>query len=174
MDNETESYIRNLILQWQVLINKPIAPEHLTESQLMLYINNRDIILGYEVTFNFDVNDYIVTEVTDARLKYLDSQKLDLLEEYYNKKYLTEVEHLRDNTKYSYNQKFYLLEKIGLLDLHVFKADITNEKKHMLIAKILGCDTRTAKGLFNSEVKYTCTPENAEIVDKFIKDNKLI
>lgn len=174
MDMESEFFIKHLVLQWQRLIDKTNSFDVLTESEILVYINNRDIILGYSVTFNFDINDYVVSEVTDHRLKSVDAEKLDLLEGHYIAKFLPEHEKLADLTKYSANQKFYLLEKLGFLELPLFRKNINNDTKHKVLSKILGCHKRTAKGLLNGEHKYTVDRENAEIVDKFIKDNKLI
>lgn len=75
-----------------------------------------------------------------------------------------------DHTRYSKNQIFYLLTKLGLFNTTEFnKLIVKQEDKQKVVSKILGCAERTSKGLLNGEEKYTATPENIEIVDKFLK-----
>lgn len=66
----------------------------------------------------------------------------------------------------STKQRFYLLVKTGLLETEMFKGNkITQGAKHKLIAKILSCDVRTAKGMFNNETTFQMSIENLNTIE---------
>lgn len=54
--------------------------------------------------------------------------------------------------KWNLRTRFYLLEKLGFIDMNYFKDNsIPQGKKHELLSKILGCSPRNAKKYFNGE-----------------------
>jgi hypothetical protein len=107
--------------------------------------------------------------------KFSNPQKLYLLIPEYNSTDKEEKikENEEDHTKFSTLQKLHLLNEIGFLDLPCFKGNVAQTTKHKILAKLLGCHTRTAKGFLNGEEKYTPKSDAIEKVNKFITDNKL-
>ena len=81
-----------------------------------------------------------------------------------------------DNYGFSVKQRFYLLVKTGLLETGMFKgSEISQGAKHKLLAKILNCDVRTAKGMFNNEISYQMSIDNQKEIEKLynkITNNK--
>jgi hypothetical protein len=137
-------------------------------------LENSDSLLGVYYSFIDTGQPYYRGDTDNEKTIQKNKKAIEKLKEIYNKRFQqTEPD---DLTKFSHNQKMLLLREIGFLELPIFMTehtDISQDTKHKLIAKILGCDKRVAKALFNNEAKYMCTPENAERVYKFIQDNKL-
>lgn len=75
---------------------------------------------------------------------------------------------IETSTYFNNNQRFYLLQKLNLLDPLIKNNKFSQESKNNVIAHLLGIDTRTAKGLINGEEKY-CVKEKGKLkVDEFL------
>jgi hypothetical protein len=72
-----------------------------------------------------------------------------------------------DNYGITAKQRFFLLDKIGIRETELFKGTgISQNAKHKLLAKILSCDVRTAKGMFNKETTYQMSIDNQNDIEK--------
>lgn len=79
----------------------------------------------------------------------------------------------KNGNKFHNNQRYYLLESIGLLSCDLLKGGrISQGSKYELIATILDIDVRTAKGFLNCEEKYYPNDKSKEIVKTYLKDLK--
>lgn len=81
-----------------------------------------------------------------------------------------ETPELRSKTSryFNNNQRYYLLEKLNMLNPITNKMNISQESRNTLVAHILGIDVRVAKGLMNGDKKY-CVKENGkQKVDEFL------
>lgn len=165
---EQEIQYKRIAWRWRMFIDSKESTDLWTEEDFLLFLNNEDAILNYTLVSDGE-KVFLIAGMPEIQKLY--KAKLDRLREIYEDRF-KETETVKE-TEYTAGQKFLLLVELGFLDQQVFKANIPEANKHKVIAKILGCDIRTAKALYNSEPKYQPTPDNKDKVLKFIKDNNL-
>jgi hypothetical protein len=124
----------------------------------------------YSCKTNFTQFDKLGTKPFRTKI-FEDSSKNVSLPEYVSKTKKTPPEPIEpeilDNYGFSVKQRFYLLVKTGLLETEMFKgSEISQGAKHKLLAKILSCDVRTAKGMFNNEISYQMSIDNQKEIEK--------
>jgi hypothetical protein len=147
--NDFDKYVSNCYLFYFILFNR------IYEWCVIIKINYHDLLeeLSIEDYFNFDKVDN-QTPLTPEPIE----------------------PEILDNYGFSVKQRFYLLVKTGLLEAGMFKgSEISQGAKHKLLAKILSCDVRTAKGMFNNEISYQMSIENQKEIEKLynkITNNK--